>query len=151
MDELSRPMTQTSRPPRRRWRSAGALLAGFVAVIVLSLGTDEVLHTTNVFPPWGQPMGDALFLLATVYRTVYGVVGSYITARLAPDRPMQHALAGGVVGLGLATVGAVATWNHVPSLGPHWYPLALIATAMPCAWVGGKVRGLQLRASGNYG
>jgi len=72
--------------------SIGAVLAGFVAVFVLSLGTDVVLHATGVFPPWGQPMSDVLLLLATVYRTVYGVAGSYITARLAPDRPMGHAL-----------------------------------------------------------
>ena len=99
----------------------------------------------GIFPPLGQPMSDALFLLATAYRIVYGVAGSYITARLAPDRPMQHALVGGAVGLVLSIVGAVATWNRVPSLGPHWYPLALVATALPCAWLGGKLRLIQLR------
>ena len=89
-------------------------------------------------------MSNALFLLATVYRTVYAVVGSYVTARLAPDRPMGHALVGGGIGLVLAVVGAVVTWNK--DLGPHWYPLALIATALPCAWVGGTLRLMQLRA-----
>ena len=132
--------------PRRWWRSAAAILWGFLAVVILSLGTDIVLHAFGTFPPWGQRMSDALFLLATAYRTVYGVTGSYITARFAPDRPMQHALAGGVVGLVLSIVGAVVTWNRVPSLGPHWYPLALIATAMPCAWAGGRLRVMQLRA-----
>ena len=127
-------------------RSIGALLAGFLFVVVLSLGTDMVLHATGVFPPLGQSMSDALFLLATAYRTVYGVVGSYITARLAPDRPMQHALAGGIVGLALSIAGAVATWNRGPAFGPHWYPLALVATAMPCAWAGGSLRLMQMRA-----
>jgi hypothetical protein len=89
------------------------------------------------------PMSDALFLLATVYRTVYNVGGSYIVARLAPDRPLQHALASGVVGLLLGTAGSVATWNR--GLGPHWYPLAIIALAMPCAWAGGRLRVTQLR------
>ena len=130
--------------PRRRLRSAAALLLGFLAVVVLSLGTDIVLHAIGVFPRWGQPMSDALFLLATTYRTVYGVAGSYVAARLAPDRPMQHALVLGVVGLAVSIVGAVATWNR--GLGPHWYPLALIATAMPCAWAGGRLRIMQLRA-----
>ena len=36
---------------RRRLRSAAALLLGFLAVVVLSLGTDAVLHATGVFPP----------------------------------------------------------------------------------------------------
>ena len=90
-------------------------------------------------------MSDALFLLATVYRTLYAVLGSYVTARLAPHAPMKHALAGGVVGLVLSTVGAVTTWDRGRDFGPHWYPLALVATAMPCAWAGGRLRAMQLR------
>ena len=128
--------------PRGIGRSIGALLAGFVAVVVLSLGTDLALHAAGVFPALGQKMSAALFVLATVYRTLYGVVGSYVTARLAPDRPMGHALVGGLIGVALSTLGAVVTWNK--DLGPHWYPLALIVTAMPTAWLGGKLRVMQL-------
>lgn len=128
--------------PRRIGRSIGALLTGILAGVILSLGTDELLHVAGVFPAWGRPMSDALFLLATVYRTVYNVGGSYIVARLAPDRPLQHALASGVVGLVLGTAGSVATWNS--GLGPHWYSLAIIALAMPCAWTGGRLRVTQL-------
>jgi len=117
-------------------------LAGFVAVVVLSLGTDWALHAAGVFPALGQKMFDALFVLATVYRTLYGVVGSYVTARLAPDRPMGHALVGGLIGVAMSTLGAVVTWNK--DLGPRWYPLALIVTAMPTAWLGGKLRVMQL-------
>jgi hypothetical protein len=109
---------------------------------VLSLGTDWALHAAGVFPLLGQRMSDALFVLATAYRTVSGVVGSYITAWLAPGRPMGHALMGGLIGVVLSTLGAVVTWNR--DLGPHWYPLALIATAMPTAWLGGKLRVMQL-------
>jgi hypothetical protein len=68
-------------------RSIAALLAGFVIVVILSLGTDAVLHAAGIFPPLGQIMSNALFLLATVYRTIYAVVGSYVTARLAPIGP----------------------------------------------------------------
>jgi len=133
-------------PERRVLQRIGPVLAGLLAVIILSIATDMALHATGVFPPWGQPMGDALFLLATAYRSVYGVAGSYVAARLAPDRPMAHALALGVVGLALSIAGAVAPWNRGPAFGPAWYPLALIAIAMPCAWVGGRLRGIQLRA-----
>jgi hypothetical protein len=122
-------------------RSIGALLAGFVVVVILSLGTDLVLHASGIFPPWGQPMSDALFLLATIYRTIYGVAGGYITARLAPNRRMMHALIGGCIGLVLSTVGAVATWNKGPEFGSHWYPVALVVLAMPTAWLGGKLVG----------
>jgi hypothetical protein len=71
---------------------------------------------------------------------VIGIAGSYLTARLAPDRPLQHALALGVVGVLLGTAGTVAMWN----LGPAWYPLVLIALTMPCAWLGGRLRVRQL-------
>jgi hypothetical protein len=132
---------------RRIGRSLAALLAGMLVGIVLSLGTDIVLHAMGVFPPWGESMAgfEGALLLATVYRTVYGVAASYIIARLAPDRPMQHALVGGIIGLAASTVGAAVTWNKGPAFGPHWYPLALIVLAMPQAWVGGKLRVMQLR------
>jgi hypothetical protein len=131
--------------PQRIGRSIGAVLTGIVSGIILTLGTDIVLHAIGVFPPWGQPVSDRPLLLATAYRIVYGVVGSYIAARLAPYRPMLHALAGGVVGLVTTIAGAVITWNRGAAFGPHWYPLALIATALPCAWVGGRLRKMQLR------
>src|SRR2546428_198285 len=65
-------------PPRRRWRSVGAVVAGFVAVFALSVGTDQVLHVLKVYPPWGEPMAGALFMLATAYRIVYTILGGYI-------------------------------------------------------------------------
>lgn len=124
------------------------LFAGFVVVVILSIGTDVALHAAGVSPPLGQPMSDPLLFLATIYRSIYAVIGSYITARVAPDRPMQHALAGGIVGLVLSIIGAVVAWNKVATLGPHWYPLALVVTALPCAWVGGKIRMMQLGGLG---
>ena len=133
-------------PPRRIGRSILAVFAGFVAVIIITLPTDEVLHRIGVFPPWGASMVgfDGALLLATVYRTIYGVAGSYITARLAPDRPMGHALVGGAIGLAVSILGAAVTWNKGPAFGPHWYPLALVVLALPTAWVGGKLRVRQL-------
>jgi hypothetical protein len=130
------PMTTTSTHPRRLGRSIAAVLLGFVAVVLLSLGTDQVLHVLQVYPPWGQPMHDpGLNLLALSYRIVYTIVGGYITARLAPHSPMRHALALGIVGFAVGAAGAIAT---IPmDLGPSWYPIALVLTALPCAWLGG--------------
>lgn len=135
-----------SSPSRHIGRSIGALFAGFLVGALLSLATDEALHLAHVFPPWGQPVGDGPLMLATAYRVVYGVLASYIIARLAPYSPMGHALVGGVVGLIVSTAGAIATWNGGPAFGNHWYPVALIITALPCAWMGGKLRMMQLRA-----
>ena len=77
------------RHPRRTLRSIGALFAGFVVVVVLSEGTDAVLRAAGLFPARALAMSDALFALAAVYRCIYSVIGCYLTARLAPDRPSQ--------------------------------------------------------------
>ncbi len=134
-------------PTRRIGRSIAAVLAGMFAGIILTLGTDVLLHAIGVFPPWGQSMAgfEGALLLATVYRTIYGIAGSYLAARLGPDRPMLHALVLGAIGLALSVVGAVVTWNKGAAFGPHWYPAALIVLALPQAWAGGKLRLLQLR------
>jgi hypothetical protein len=132
--------------PRSIGRSIVALLAGMFAGILLSLGTDVVLHAVHVFPPWGASMigYDKALLLATIYRTIYGVLGSYIAARLAPNRPMLHAMILGFLGFAVSLLGAAVTWNKGPAFGPHWYPVALVVLALPTAWAGGKIRLAQL-------
>jgi len=32
-------------------------------------------------------------------------------------------------------------------MGPRWYPISLVVTALPAAWAGGKLRLMQLRSS----
>jgi hypothetical protein len=124
-------------PPRGLWRSTTAVLVGFIATVALSLGTDEVLHMLKIYPPWGEPMYEpGLNLLALAYRIIYAVVGCYIAAQLAPRNPMRHALALGVVGLVLSAAGAIVAIT-MADLGPNWYPIALVLTALPCAWLGG--------------
>jgi len=138
-------MTET-RPQSNIGRTIGAVLAGTFAGIALSLGTDVLLHAIHVFPPWGASLVgyDGALLLARIYRSIYGIAASYIAARLAPNRPMLHAMVLGILGFAVSTLGAVATWNKGPAFGSHWYPIALIVLALPAAWVGGKIRLAQL-------
>jgi peptidoglycan/LPS O-acetylase OafA/YrhL len=124
----------------------GAVAGGFVVTALLSLGTDAVMHATGVFPPWGEPMAGGLFVWATVYRIIFTVLGGYVTAALAPRRPMSHVMVLGVIGTLAALAGAVATRNAGPAFGPRWYPILLIVTALPCVWAGGVLR---LRQSGS--
>lgn len=121
---------------RRLSQSVGAVFLGFVAVVLLSLGTDHVLHVVGIYPPWGEAMREpGLNLLALTYRCIYAVLGSYLSARFAPRHPMRHALILGAIGFVLSLAGAIAA---IPlDLGPVWYPLALVLTALPCAWLGG--------------
>jgi hypothetical protein len=123
--------------PRSFWRSTGAIVLGFVAVVALSLGTDEVLHLLKVYPPWAQPMFEpGLNLLALSYRIVYTIMGSYIAARFAPRNPMRHAMILGAIGFVLSIPPVIFITTHT-NLGPAWYPIALVVTALPCAWLGG--------------
>ena len=128
-----------TKPQRQILRSVGAVLAGLLFIVIITTATDAILHATGIFPPWGKPMSDALFLLAFAYRVVYGIAGGYLTARLAPDKPIKHAVVLGVIGFVLSLGGTVATWNRGPEFGPKWYPIALMVIAIPTAWLGGKL------------
>jgi hypothetical protein len=129
-------------------RSIAAIALAMLAVIVLSLVTDQIFHVVNVYPAWGEPMHDhGLNALALSYRIVYGVIGGYIAARLAPRNPMRHALIVGAIGFVLSTVGAVTA---IPmNLGPAWYPITLALTALPCAWLGGLLAERQTHGMEN--
>ena len=120
-------------------RSIGAVVAGMLVGIVLSLGTDAVMHAVGYLPPIGQPVTSGPLIPATIYRTIYGVIGAYVTARFAPNRSMFHAMVLGTLGLIACIAGAIFTWNRGPEFGPHWYPVALIILALPTAWLGGKL------------
>jgi hypothetical protein len=127
-------------PPRRRGRSIATVSVGFLSVAVLSLATDQVLHVLNVYPPWGEPMYDPrLNLLALSYRIVYTVLGGYLTALLAPRAPMRHVAVVGILGVIIATLGAVVA-IRMADLGPDWYPIALAVTGFPCVWLGGVLQ-----------
>jgi hypothetical protein len=118
-------------------RSVGAVVAGVVFVVAASTGTDLVLEHT-ILPAMNSPqVSPSLLGLALAYRTLYGVVAGWITAKLAPARPMTHALALGAIGTAVAVAGVVATWN----LGQHWYPIALAVLATPQTWLGARLAG----------
>ena len=131
--------TQTESKLKRILGSVGAVVAGLIATVVLSISSDLLMHATSIYPPWGEPMSDAQFSLATIYRSIFGVLGGYITARLAAFQPMEHALALGLIGFVLAIIGTVASWNGGPEYGRKWYPISLILVAIPSAWLGGKL------------
>lgn len=118
-------------------KSIGAIVAGIMTIVLLSTGTDILLETLGIFPapekglsvPW-------MLMLALVYRCAYAVAGGYITAILAPAHGTRHAIILGIIGIVISTIGVVVAWD----MSPHWYPIALAVTALPCTWFGGKLR-----------
>jgi hypothetical protein len=140
-------MNAQSIPPassRRIGRSILAVLAGIVVGILFSAGTDFGLHAIGFAPSVKERWPNHLLVLATVYRSIYGILGSYVIARLAPNRPMRHSLVAGALGLVMSSLGAVAAWST--TVGQHWYPIALALTALPIAWTGAKLWLMQLHS-----
>lgn len=126
------------------WKSIWAVAAGVLFIIVATTIVDLVLHATGVFPGMKEPLTDTLALVASSYRLVIGVAGGWLAARLAPDRPMRHALILGYIGVVLAVIGIVVTWDL--GLGPRWYPISLAMLAIPQCWLGGWIHANGLRA-----
>lgn len=122
-------------------KSIGAVIAGLVAIFVLSYATDAVLEAAGILQS-GTPLplhGSELLITAIlVYRLVYSVVGCYIAARLAPNYPMRHTFALGALGLVIGIGGAIVAAQQ--NLGPAWYTWGLVAFTLPCAWLGGKLQ-----------
>ncbi len=120
--------------------TARAVAAGFLVTALASTATDALLHATGVFPKQPQLMSDALFALASIYRALYTVAGGYVTARLAPTRPMRHAWILAGIGLAAGLAGVVAYYAiGGAELGPAWYALSIPIQAIPCVWLGARL------------
>lgn len=130
-------------------RSIGAVVGGFVATVVLSTAADAAMVAASVFPPRGGTMTDGMFLIAAAYRLAFTAVGGYVTARLAPDRPMRHAMVLAGIGVLAGVAGLVAFYEiGGPAMGPAWYAIQIPLTAIPGVWVGARLamRGSRLAA-----
>jgi peptidoglycan/LPS O-acetylase OafA/YrhL len=116
------------------------VVAGFIVTALASVATDALMRTTGIFPSAPQSMSDSLFALAAAYRAVFTVAGGYVTARLAPDRPMRHAWILAGIGLVAGLAGVVAYYNIGGGrLGPAWYAISIPVEAIPCVWLGGRL------------
>lgn len=120
-----------------RLKSILAVLAGFLTVVVLSIGTDTILEQTGIFPPIAEGLFITWMLaLALFYRTLFTILGGYVTAWLAPQNSMKHVWALAILGQIGGIAGVFAGWN----LSAHWYPIALAVFAIPSVWLGGYLR-----------
>ncbi len=117
-------------------KSIGAVLAGFVTGAVLSVGADFLMEQTNMMSMENFKQSSAAVLCTVIlYRFVFNVAGCYLTARLAPDKPMKHALIIGVIGTVLSILGTIAMWDlAIPA-----YNLTIIFMSLPSAWLGAKL------------
>ncbi|ODU31742.1 MAG: hypothetical protein BGP24_18770 [Lysobacterales bacterium 69-70] len=134
-----------SAPASRPLRSIAAVVLGLLVTAALSIGTDFALRASGLFPPADQPLGNAQFALAAVYRTVFAALGGYVAAQFAPRHPLRHALILGSIGSLLALLGLIASRGQGPEFGPLWYPLSLVLTALPATWAGATLQARRRR------
>lgn len=118
-------------------KSIGAVVAGLAFIVITHTGTDAILENAGILPKGHLFVGTGLILVVLGYRAIFSLLGCYLTAWLAPRRPMKHALVLGVIGLVLASIGAIVTANM--DLGPAWYAWTLAVISLPIAWLGGKL------------
>jgi len=124
-------------------RSIIAVVAGFVFIGALSFGADAVMRNKmpEVFGASGRVDSAPVLLLMAAYVMVFAVAGSYLTAFLAPRNPMKHALVLGALGLIFNIAGTIALWETAPA----WFHIISLLLVMPYAWLGGRLREMQLR------
>jgi hypothetical protein len=115
-------------------KSIGAVIAGLVFIGVTHSAIDAILESTGVLPKGNLYVSTSLILFVIFYRAVFSLLGCYLTAKLAPQNPMRHALILGGIGTLLSATGAIVTADM--NLGPAWYAWSLVVIPLPCgvAW-----------------
>lgn len=123
-------------------RSTVAVVTGFVLIVALAFGADLVLRSAmpDAIDAAGRVESVPVLLLISAYMGLFIAFGCYVTARLAPDRPMRHALILGGLGLASTVAGSVAGWGTQPD----WWHVLSVVTVMLWAWLGGRIREWEL-------
>jgi len=120
-------------------KGIGAILAGIVFIVATHSGTDFVLESLGIFTQPSEGFHTTwMVVTATIYRSIYTVAGGYLTAALAPSPPMRYVVILGIIGTVAGILAAIVT---IPmGIAPAWYPIALAVLALPCTWLGGKLK-----------
>ena len=119
------------------WKSILAVIVGLIFIVVTHTATDKILEAIGVLPKGNLYVGTGLIVFVIGYRAVFSLIGCFLTARLAPSKPMTHALILGVIGVIGSLAGVLA--NYQLNLGPDWYAWTLVIISLPIAWLGGKL------------
>ncbi len=123
-------------------RSIFAVVAGFVAITILSIGMDALLQriAPGVFKAGERLYTAPVLLSIIIYVQLFVAVGCYVAAKVAGRRPMVHALALGALGFISSIGGTIAYWNTAPA----WYHILSLGLILPAAWLGGYWRQRQV-------
>jgi hypothetical protein len=115
-------------------RMIGAALAGYVAIGILVVCTDE-LYALLVpgFKAMPMPPG-YYFELSLLTDSIYSILGGYICAWIAGALTRKATLGLTVGGEILGVVSVIVFWNSVP----HWFGFGLLILYPPAVWLGSR-------------
>ncbi|MEJ5367896.1 MAG: hypothetical protein WHT08_06235 [Bryobacteraceae bacterium] len=115
------------------WRSLAAVFGGWAVIQLLVIATDEILIRIAPVPPEsGLMMTDRMAAARLLVGAVCTMIGGWLTAHLAPERPWRHAAYLIVLG---ETMGLVYAASSVGEL-PLWYIAALLLVYPPAVLAG---------------
>ena len=119
------------------------MVAGLVVLTALSFGIEAAANASlmRLFPESfpdqaALDRSTAAKLFMAFYTMLSVVAGGYVTAWLAPQSPVRHAVIMGVIEL-LMTVGVML---EMSSKAPLWFWILGIALMIPAAWWGARLR-----------
>ena len=119
-------------------KSIGVILLAFVVIAILSTLTDLLLESIGVLPDPKKGLFVIWAILLTLfYRGVYTIFAGFIVAKLAPSKPMLHAIILGIIGI-LITVIAISSPSFSDK-APLWFGFTLAVITIPCLWLGVRI------------
>lgn len=115
------------------WRTLLAVFGGWVAIQILVMASDEILiRIVRGQPDAGLMVSGRMAAARLLLGAVCTMIGGWLTARLAPERPWRHAAYLIVLG---ETMGLVYAASSVGEL-PLWYIAALLVVYPPAVLAG---------------
>lgn len=118
-------------------RSVAAVIAGFVATVVLSVACDAIVRmlAPGAFGPDGRTPGPVV-AAGVAYTLLSAIAGGFVAALIARRREVMHALV-------LGTLGAVATLLIIVAAPATQRTVGMFVSAMlviPATVLGGWLR-----------
>lgn len=120
------------------WKSVLAVVAGVVALTVTSFAIEAavnpiLMRVLSLPDQAALARNSGVMAFTFAYSLVCVAFGGYVCARLAPTRPLRHAVAMGLVQVGMTLLAM----QSMPELAPRAQWIISAILAFPAAVAGG--------------
>jgi hypothetical protein len=117
-------------------RIVGAVLAGYVAIGVLVVLTDQIFAVA--VPGFRATIPPPLyyFVIVTITDALYSIAGGYLCAVIARAAVRKATLSLMIFGEIMGVASTILQWHAEP----HWAAIALLVLYPIAVWIGSKLR-----------